>query len=349
MDSDHLTISVIMPVYNGALFLREAIESILNQSFSDFEFIIINDGSTDDSKGIIREYELKDARIKFINQEQNSGLINVLNLGLSLSTGKYIARMDADDVSLPNRFASQAHFLDTHPEIGVLGSNVHSINSVGRRTSNFINNPRLPQTSNQIKWSLCFSCCLMHPTIMARRELLLNAGGYDKSAKHAEDYDLWVRLAPTTNFYNLPQKLLLLRRHETNITVIHIDTTIVNSRQISNWYISTILDGKISQELVDIFWMVNVQQFINQAQIITFLKQLKESFVNKFKPEGFENQYINKNIARRSIELLLNNHEKSLFRSLLFGYAFRIDPIQVISILIVKILRDCWKKLKGIL
>lgn len=112
-----------MPVYNAQEYIREAIDSILNQTFSDFEFIIINDGSTDNSVEIIKNYN--DPRIVLVDNTENKGLVSVLNQGLQLAQGEYIARMDADDISLPNRFMEQVNYLDKHPQVGILGAWFH--------------------------------------------------------------------------------------------------------------------------------------------------------------------------------------------------------------------------------
>ena len=114
-------ISVLMTAYNSQQYVAQAMESILNQTFSDFEFIIINDGSTDDTARIIRQYATRDSRIKFIDNKVNKGLISVLNQGLELCKGEYIARMDSDDISIPTRFALQLEYMDAHPDVGVLG------------------------------------------------------------------------------------------------------------------------------------------------------------------------------------------------------------------------------------
>ena len=349
MERNPPTISVIMPVYNGAQFLREAIVSVINQSFTDFEFIIINDGSTDDSARIIREYEQQESRIKFINQSKNSGLIEVLNLGLSLAKGKYIARMDADDISLPNRFEIQYKFLVTHVEIGVVGSNVHFIDSSGRRTSNFVNNPRLPQTPNQINWSLCFSCCLMHPTIMARRELLIDAGGYNKLAKHAEDYDLWVRMSATTKFYNLPQKLLLLRRHKTNITVVHIDTTLANSRRISQNHLSHFLDYEISYDLLAVFWKHGSIDKELTPRIIKIYEDLLNVFRFNFLLNSEETRFIKKDIVRRIVELLFQGNTRFQDYKALLIYAGRLNLAEVCKNYFKIKIRILWKRVKQLL
>ena len=115
-------VSVLMPAYNSEAFVAEAIESILNQTYTDFEFIIINDGSTDKTAEIIDEYAKNDSRIKFINNHKNQGLIAVLNQGLDLCTGEYVARMDSDDISMPQRFEKQVQYMDEHQEVGILGT-----------------------------------------------------------------------------------------------------------------------------------------------------------------------------------------------------------------------------------
>ncbi len=128
--SENPKVSVIMSVYNGDKYLREAIESILNQTFTDFEFIIVNDGSTDNSLEIIESYD--DERIKTINNKKNIGLTKSLNKALKFAKGKYIARQDADDVSLPNRFEKQVEYLDSHPEVALVGTSVYLIDENGK-------------------------------------------------------------------------------------------------------------------------------------------------------------------------------------------------------------------------
>jgi glycosyltransferase involved in cell wall biosynthesis len=330
MDQINPKISVIMPVYNSSQFLRAAIESILNQTMSDYEFIIINDGSNDESVEIISEYERKDARICFINNKENSGLIDVLNQGISVSTGDYIARMDADDISLPQRFKVQSQFLDTHPEVGVVGSNVHFIDSSGRRISNFINNPRLPQTTNQIKWSLCFSCCLIHPTIMMRQELVKKVGGYNKQAKHAEDYDLWERMSVITNYYNLSQKYLLLRKHEKNVTVLHMDTTLGNSQKISQKLLSNYLGYEVTNDEIAIFWNQEPSNNPTAPQIINIFENLLKVFITDNHLFQDDAIFIKNDITKRIIEFLFQEHYHLLDQKVLLSYACRSNFINAL-------------------
>lgn len=200
-----------MPVFNGESFLRGSIESILGQTYSDFEFIIIDDGSTDRSVEIINSYA--DPRIRLIRQGTNQGLISTLNTGISQASGTYIARMDGDDVSLPQRLERQVAFMDEHPEVGVCGTWFRKINGTRGRVV------RPPIGSAEIKSFLLFDCPFAHPSVMLRRLLLDQLGQwYRADYRHAEDYDLWARLAEVTEFANLPEVLLYYREHAAQVS-----------------------------------------------------------------------------------------------------------------------------------
>lgn len=199
-------ISVVMPVYNGGKYLQEAIESILNQTEGDFEFIIINDGSTDDSAALIDKYRELDSRIKVITQE-NKGLISSLNTGIDEAKGKYIARMDADDVSLPERFRIQLECMEKNPKIGACGSWAKVF---GEGKNHLIKHPL---STKELKPKLLFSVCFAHPTVMLRKNVLLQHNlRYSLSAEGVEDYELWTRLINVTEFANI-QKILLKYRY----------------------------------------------------------------------------------------------------------------------------------------
>ena len=143
-------ITVLMPVYNGEKYLRQAVDSILNQTFKDFEFLIINDGSTDKTLAILQEY--KNKRVKIINNKKNIGLTKSLNKGLKLAKGKYIARMDADDISLSNRLRKQIDFLDKHNKIGVLGTQMKIINNSNKIVGEY----KTPLCHSLIVWNFLF-------------------------------------------------------------------------------------------------------------------------------------------------------------------------------------------------
>ena len=197
-------ISVVLSVYNGEQYLSESIESILNQSYRDFEFIIIDDGSSDKSLEIIRSYN--DKRIVVISRE-NRGLIASLNEGILKSKGKYIARMDADDISLPTRFEEQVEFLEKNSKVGLCGTAVIGFSDKGDE-SPWI----LSQKSKTIKSQMLFSSSLAHPTVMMRRELIVKHQlFYDENFKYAEDFELWTRFANVTELANLKTPLLRYR------------------------------------------------------------------------------------------------------------------------------------------
>ncbi len=199
-------ISVLMPVYNTSEdFLRTAIDSILNQTFTNFEFLIINDGSTNNAEDVILSYN--DERIKYIKNEKNLGLIATLNKGLDIAQGEYIARFDSDDISLPERLAKQCEFLDKNADIGVLGTQYESFPK--KRVSD------AETDSKKIKEALLVqSNQIGHPTVMFRKKLLdENNIRYDKNALYVEDYKIWLDLIDKTEFANLKDILLKYRRH----------------------------------------------------------------------------------------------------------------------------------------
>src|SRR5437762_6391708 len=199
-------ISVVMPVYYAAAVVGEAIESILNQTFTDFEFIIVDDGSTDNTGEILREYASRDDRIKLYVQE-NCGLIASLNRYCRLATGRYLARMDADDISLPTRLEKQFRFLENHPAIGVLGTWIQDIDERGMPITAW----PVPADPAVIQWFLMFGNCVAHASVMMRREVLERAGYYRPDALHVEDYDLWIRVSEFTSVAIFPEVLLYYR------------------------------------------------------------------------------------------------------------------------------------------
>ena len=196
-------VSVVMSVYNGGRFLGQAIESILGQSHSDFEFIVIDDGSSDDSADTIASY--RDARLRLVRHTENAGLATRLNEGFALASGRYIARMDADDVSLPNRFARQIKFMKAHAYVGACGTWVDVAgDGVSQRWE-------YPPVHKAIHARLLFDCAMAHPTVMFDRIRLQKARlSYDSSYPCAQDYDLWC-LAVEDLAGNLPEVLLVRR------------------------------------------------------------------------------------------------------------------------------------------
>lgn len=208
-------LSVVMPAYNAGAYLRGAVTSILDQTFRNFEFIIVNDGSSDTTASILQEYERLDSRIKVVHQD-NQGMISALNRGCRLARGRYIARMDADDISLPQRFERQLEYIESHPQIGILGTWIRKVrNELAAETWCPPTNPKM------LKWSLFFGVCVAHPTVLMRREVLEKLNFYRHGTVHIEDVDLWLRASFITDFGNVPEVLLMYRTWPGSVTQTH--------------------------------------------------------------------------------------------------------------------------------
>lgn len=201
-----------MAVYNGEAFLSESIESVLAQSFQDFEFIIVNDGSTDGSSAILERYRTADARIQIVDNDNNSGLSASLNKGLQLSRGSFVARMDADDICAASRFEKQVRFLEQHPEIDVCGSYLSAFTNESKRIWTY------PTDPVEAHCHLLFNAPVAHPAVMFRKESLQRHNLlYDPAYRAAQDYDLWVRAIGLVQIANIDEVLLEYRLHDNQI------------------------------------------------------------------------------------------------------------------------------------
>ena len=230
MSKSNPKVSILMCVYNGESHLRQAVKSILEQTFKDFEFIIVDDGSKDSSWQILTEYSTKDSRIVLIQNEKNLGLEKSLNKGLAATKGEYFARQDADDVSITNRLQLQVDFLDNHPEVGALGTSVELIDDKG----NTIGKNSLPTDHESLQSLLLLNNFMHHSTLMVRRSLMQKLGGYDEDMRYAEDYDLWWRLSCLSRLATLPS--ILLKRRVDNgprISKLYRGKQLQNSFEIS--------------------------------------------------------------------------------------------------------------------
>ncbi len=204
-----------MPVYNAGAYLPQALESVLAQTFTDFELIIINDGSTDGGWEVIEAYAREDSRIRAFTQT-NRGLVPTLNRGLTKARGEYLARMDGDDICFAHRFKVQVEALDARPELGVLGGALVIIDEAGQ-----VRDKQTYPHGRGLKERLLFGSLLCHPAVMGRVELFRAAGGYRDYYRHCEDYDLWLRLSRITELDNLKDTLLFYRMHAASVTNRH--------------------------------------------------------------------------------------------------------------------------------
>lgn len=217
-------ISVIMPVYNTQEpLLREAIESILNQTYTDFELIIIDDGSKNNVSEVVKSYT--DERIKFYQNEKNIGINNTNNKALSLVNGEYIARMDSDDISLPDRFLKQVEFLDNNPDVGVLGTSFQMFGKYDEETI-------MPTTNDEIVQRIFDGDTpIANPTSMMRAHLIKEIG-HNLEYAYAEDFWLWAMLVGKTKFANLPEILLKYRWYGGNVSKLHTIEQSLNTQKI---------------------------------------------------------------------------------------------------------------------
>jgi len=211
------TVSVVMSVYNGERFLQQAILSIHQQTWTDFEFILIDDASTDASPAIIHDWAKRDSRILPVTNDHNLGLTRSLNKGIRLARGRWIARMDADDFSLPERLDKQVGFLINNPQVGLLGSAAWIMNAEGIVEDTFHRNPT---THTEICWRVILANPFFHSSVMLDRQLAL-VNPYDESIPYGQDFELWGRFLEVTQGANLAEPLVQLGRHPNRVSILH--------------------------------------------------------------------------------------------------------------------------------
>lgn len=332
-------VSVIMPVYNCEGFVREAVDSILQQSFSDFEFFIIDDASKDSTASIIQSYN--DPRIQFIRKPVNTGYTDSLNMGLKLATGTYIARMDGDDIASPDRFELQVAALKADPGIVVCGTGIEIIGT-GEQVM-------MPVNNEEIKVRLLTLSCLAHPTVMFKRSFVLDNGlSYNKSREPAEDYDLWVRILKKGGMLtNIAQPLLRYRVHVNQtshqrqviaqesalITKAELLSSIVSLAAARKFYgIATVINSKkVDKEIAYLHWLDNEnkylvkrnqeKQFFDQQRLQAFLDENRKKVIRivflhskkyNFKKLFVFIKYIRNNPGYFSVPEMLKNMAKCI-------------------------------------
>lgn len=225
-------ISVIMPVYNSEAYIRYAIESILNQTFSDFEFIIIDGASKDKSYEITQKYAQNDGRIVSLKTDENIGLIETLNMAIRIARGKYIARMDADDISLLDRLSKQFEYMEKNPEIGISGGTMQIVDMNGR----VIGQRSYHLKDEEIRKNIFRHSPFSHPLIIIRKSVLDKAGFYDPEYNDAEDYELYFRIGKYAKFGNLVDILLKYRVHKNSVTISKIKKMEARTLEIRKKY-----------------------------------------------------------------------------------------------------------------
>jgi len=280
-------VSVIMPVYNAETFVRETIDSILYQSFADFEFLIVDDGSSDKSFDVISTYI--DQRIRVYKNDMNIGYVRTLNHLICLAKGEYIARQDADDISLPKRLEQQVCFMENNLDVGVCGTNAKIFGKKNWKTS-------VPIKDADIRANMIFRNPLLHTSVMIRRSMFLDGGitKYDYYYCPSEDYALWFEFSLKAKLTNLPAELVLYRCHDKNVSLINEKIQIENANRIRHRVLECSLSIVMTEKekcLHDLFFMssnININDL--KALEKWYLKLLSTNKVKKY----YSDQALNK-------------------------------------------------------
>lgn len=329
-----IKVTVLMAVYNGEFYLRESIDSILNQTFKDFEFLIIDDCSTDLSRDVIRPY--CDPRIRFIVNSKNLGLIKTLNYGLELARGEYIARQDQDDISHPTRLEKQVAYLNSNPDVVLLGTRVNSIDQDGRRSEPF--GCATVSSEHAIRWQSMFDNPFVHPSVMMRSDIVHNVGGYDEHFAECEDFDLFSRLLNNSKATNLKEALLDYRYHHASMDANRTKENNLLIGEILRRSFKTYLKIEPSEKWISLWLSINnthnIKSLPNFEELSPYITSIYKKFVSSY-PDAAKNKEIKYHITRMlfriSYNLILMNRRGSLYYFYLFlkrdvFLAFRFLP-----------------------
>jgi glycosyltransferase involved in cell wall biosynthesis len=219
-------ISIVMPVWNGEKYLAAAIESCWAQTFPDFELIVVDDGSTDGTPEILHSY--RDERL-MIHRLDHGGIVSALNFGIAQGRAEWIARQDADDVSMPDRIAQQWEAVQNNPKAALCFTDVSLLNESDEK----VGRARLPRTRALIALRLCFQCPIVHSTVLFRKDTFAAAGRYNPTERHAEDYALWGRMLERGHFVALPDRLVQLRVHARSVSKQNLETQLALTLHIA--------------------------------------------------------------------------------------------------------------------
>jgi glycosyltransferase involved in cell wall biosynthesis len=281
-------VSVVMGAYNGQRFLRAAIESILNQTFRDFELIVIDDCSTDSTPQILRDF--KDDRLRIVSNKENLGIADTLNKGIAIARGEYVALQDHDDISLPPRLECQVAFLDRNPQVGMVGSNCNIIDEADNISPGW----PVKYDDAELKWAVLWRCPFFHTSVMVRRADIKEVGGYSSDPKYrfSEDYDLMSRIALRRAVANLPQPLGCWRAHKTSASHQNVSQQASAMRSISQRNICNLLGW----DCIDPVYWEGVERFLyhpmgpqldlTSAEVnrtLDFLTTIHETFCSKYR------------------------------------------------------------------
>lgn len=298
------------------MYISRAIDSILSQTLEDFELIVLNDGSTDQTADILAAYAQQDQRIVVVHNAKNIGLIRTLNKGLEIAQGIFVARQDADNYSTPTRLAEQVSYLEQHSHIGLVGTRVFVIDDHKQTVSNNIY-PYFVLPSALIPWELLFYPYFSHDTIIARRDLLLQVGGYRLDRIHAEDYDLWCRLSRVTQLAILPNIRGYLYKNPEGVSQKFADAQNKTCKQIICDAMSELLSKSISLTDAHIMFQIARTAILSTADEMhrceILLSQLHTAYLKKFALTEQEKAFMEANLTNKLSMAKMLFHATQLF------------------------------------
>ena len=301
-------LTVLMSVYNGEKFLKKSIDSVLSQSYSDFEFLIINDGSSDNSEIIIKEYS--DKRIRYICNDENIGLIASLNKGIELSKGKYIARQDADDIACNKRFEMQMRFLEDNPNVSVVGSWISLID----KNDNIITHWKYPTSPIVARWALLFNSAIAHSASMFRRNEVKKINGYSSEYKYAEDFEMWSRLNKNSDICNIAEVLQLYRVHDNAVSTLKNNDQVNVMRKISFNNLNELLKNDLKPESISLLTDSKLVKNTAQARdYICSMNILFNIFSDKFELQNEKSEILNSMLEKISTLICNFNFKDRLY------------------------------------
>lgn len=281
---------------------------------------MIDDCSTDGSLAILKSFAERDARVRLLENAQNLGITPTLNRGIQAARGEFIARMDADDISLPDRLEKQAAFLQANPQIGLISGDAEAIDAEGSATDEDFS---LIVEPGYIKWLLHFTCPITHPAVMGRKVLFDQAGGYDVALRYAQDYDLWQRMSQFTQITNIPDTLVQRRVHSQSIGAAHRDEQMHSHRIVQQRALSRLLGRPVSLE--EVAALRARSQTIPPRQTLAMLRQARQVFLSQNALTSQEKRLVRRDYAFRVYRVANENRNKPACW-LPLAYSFLLNP-----------------------
>lgn len=315
INKEIINISVVMSVYNNIEYIDAAVNSILTQSFEKFEFIIIDDCSTDGSREKLIDYAKQDSRIKLVLNEKNKGLTKNLNYGIEIAQGKYIARMDGDDIAAPTRFEEQYQHMEANPNVVLIGSGYYTIDNHSKRYRLTLDSYDTLVT----RWLCVFTPPLMHPCSMYRKTLIEQGLKYNENAFPAEDFDFWSRIIREGDCFVIPKALIDYRLHDNNISATRRIEQLQRTKEIVNdnlhYYFGTdLVTQKEYEHLLNYLYSDAEFTYSDVVKSVSIMRKLMAAFASEYKVTTSQKRQIEMLGTRRIVKSIARQKTKKAIK-----------------------------------